>query len=119
VNIDAVFVPESTAAFDYMEEAIPSDHSNLNFEKQADDEALKDKTMWEDSSIREVLKDQETLMESNVPENVAQTATIERELSSSHKSVTSIMSDSDGATDDRSVGENDIFEDYDVIGCGP
>ncbi len=70
VNIDAVFVPESTAAFDYMEEAMPSDHSNLNFEKQADDEALTDKTMLEDSSIREVLKDQETLMESNVPENV-------------------------------------------------
>ncbi len=127
VKIDVAFVPESTAAFDYMEEAMPPDHSNPNFEKQADDEALADKSMLEDSSIREVLKDQETLMKSNVQENlvfiedrfdyteIAQRTTMERELSSSHKSVTSIMSDSDGAADDRSVGENDIFEDYDVV----
>jgi hypothetical protein len=132
VKIDVAFrfVPESAAAFDYMEEAMPPDHSHPNFEKQADDddEALTDdNSMLEDSSIREVLKDHETLMESNVPDNVvfvedrfdyteiAQPATVERELSSSHKSVASIMSDSDGAADDRSVGENDIFDDYDVV----
>ena len=138
VDSGAVGAPFGAAVLDHTEAAavqaaVEKNERELEQVDSDFDDLSMSESMPDDISIGDVLAAQEALAKRELKEEPAPEAStfeagafdhteialppdnLEKELSSSHKSSASIMSDSDGGADDRSVGENDIFEDYDMV----